>query len=86
MPSSHCLPAVPHSFHVKTLIASMTSVMLMKLSIVLTLIAHPVSGKACLGQGVTNAGTDNPFESNLTGHWPYIEHQFSALVRPQQND
>lgn len=72
MPSTHCFSAVPHSFHVKTLIASMTCVVLMKLSIVLTLIAHPVSGKACLGQEVSNGGADSPFESNLTGHWPYI--------------
>lgn len=47
----------------------------MKLPIVLMLIAHPVSGKACLGQQVSNAGTDNPFESNLTGHWTCTEHQ-----------
>lgn len=86
MPCLHCFPAVPHSFHAKTVIASMTSVVLMKLSIVQTLIAHPVSGKACLGQEVTNAGTDNTFESDLTGHWPYIEHQLYAPVRPQQND
>lgn len=47
----------------------------MKLPIVLMLIAHPVSGKACLGQQVSNAGTDNPFESDLTGHWTCTEHQ-----------
>lgn len=64
----------------------MTSVVLMKLSIVLTLIAHPVSGKACLGQGVSNAGTDNPFESNLTGHWTCTEHQLYASIGPQRDD
>lgn len=28
--------------------------------------------------GVTNAGTNNPFESNLTGHWTRIERQCYA--------
>lgn len=41
----------------------------LKLPIVLMLIARPRSGKACLGRGVSNARADNPFESDLTGHW-----------------
>lgn len=43
--------APSNSFHVWSVIISVTSVLFVKLSIVLMLIAHTVSGKACLGRG-----------------------------------
>lgn len=55
---------------------------LMKLSIVQMLIANPVSGKACLsGPRVTIVKTNNPFQSNLTGHYTFIEHPRCCLCQ-----
>lgn len=53
----------------------------MKLSIVLMLIAHPVSGKACLGHGSLMRGTNNSFEYSLTGHWTCTEQQCCVLTQ-----
>lgn len=69
-----------NSFHVWSDIISVTSVLFMKLSIVLMLMAHSF-WESVSGLGVTNAGTNNPFESNLTGQWTCIEHQCFARSR-----
>ncbi len=62
--------SVSNSFHGWSVIVSVTSVLLMKLSIVQMLIAHPVSGKACLGRGSLMRGQTTLLSPILqvTGH------------------
>lgn len=53
--------------------------LLLKLSIVLMLIAHPLFWESMSRPGVSNARPDNPIESNLTGHWKWSERQLHSL-------